>query len=104
MGGATACFRNMKSFQDSVLGIVRKIPRGVVLSYGEVAQRAGYPGAARAVGSLMKNNADPMVPCHRVIRSDGRVGEYNGLAGKKIDLLRKEGVRMVNGKMAIKQS
>ncbi|MFZ1720313.1 MAG: MGMT family protein [Candidatus Moraniibacteriota bacterium] len=93
-----------KSFWDSVLSVVRGIPKGGVLSYGEVASRAGYPGSARAVGSLMKNNADPMVPCHRVIRIDGRVGEYNGLAGKKIDVLRKEGVRIVNGKVVSEQS
>ncbi len=75
-----------------------------MLSYGEVASRAGYPGSARAVGSLMKRNFDEAVPCHRLIRSDGRVGEYNGLAGKKIDVLRKEGVRIVNGKVVSEQS
>lgn len=62
------------------------------MTYSEVAERAGSPGAARAVGSLMKANFDPKIPCHRVIRSDGKVGEYNrgGPSAKKA-LLEKEG-------------
>jgi O-6-methylguanine DNA methyltransferase len=88
-----------KLFRESVLSVVRGIPKGNVSSYGEVAYRAGYPGAARAVGSLMKRNDDESVPCHRVIRSDGRPGEYNGLAGEKIALLKKEGVLIQNGKI-----
>lgn len=86
-------------FRESVLVVVRGIPRGSVLSYGEVAVHSGYPGAARAVGSLMKRNTDKSLPCHRVIRSDGRPGEYNGLIGRKIALLKKEGVLMKNGKV-----
>ena len=57
-----------------------------------VAERAGYPGAARAVGTVMKNNYDPTVPCHRVVRSDGRAGAYNrGGEEAKKELLRAEG-------------
>lgn len=88
-----------KLFRESVLAVVRNIPRGNVLSYGEVAARAGYPGAARAVGSLMRRNNDDTVPCHRVIRSDGRLGEYNGLRGEKETLLKKEGVSILNGRV-----
>lgn len=65
-------------FKERVLRVVSSIPKGKTMSYGEVAFAAGYPGAARAVGTLMAHNHDPKVPCHRVIRSDGRVGEYNG--------------------------
>lgn len=64
-------------FQAAVLRVVRAIPRGQTCSYAEVARRAGYPKSARAVGSLMRQNVDKSVPCHRVVRSDGRVGEYN---------------------------
>jgi O-6-methylguanine DNA methyltransferase len=64
-------------FRDRVLDVVRGIPRGSTMSYGEVARQAGNPGAARAVGSFMKENHDPSVPCHRVIRADGSIGEYN---------------------------
>ena len=48
-----------------------------MLTYKEVAKRAGSPRAFRAVGSILKTNHDPKIPCHRVIRSDGRLGEYN---------------------------
>lgn len=53
------------------------IPKGETCTYGEVARAIGHPGAARAVGTVMKHNYDPTVPCHRVVRSDGRAGEYN---------------------------
>ncbi len=62
------------------------------MTYGGVAAIAGHPGAARAVGTIMKNNFDPTVPCHRVVRADGRVGDYNrGGARAKMRLLEKEG-------------
>jgi len=81
-------------FAERVLAVVRKIPRGSVLSYGEVAKRAGNAGAARAVGTLMKNNDDSSVPCHRVIKSDGTLGGYNRLGGKsKAERLKEEGYR-----------
>lgn len=79
------------SFRARVLAVVRKIPRGSVLSYGEVAKRAGSPRAARAVGSIMRENHNPNIPCHRVIRSDGEIGGYNGGEEMKRALLRAEG-------------
>ena len=79
-------------FADKVKEIVRQIPKGQTITYGEVAAFAGSPGAARAVGSIMKSNYDPTIPCHRVVRSDGKVGEYNrGGTSKKLELLIKEG-------------
>lgn len=80
------------AFVAAVHEVVRRIPRGQVMSYGAVAARAGFPRAARAVGTLMKHNFDLTIPCHRVIRSDGRVGRYNGGEQRKIALLRQEGV------------
>ncbi len=69
-------------FEKKVYRALRRVPAGKVLSYGELAKRAGYPGAARAVGSAMKKNRLPIViPCHRVIPSTGGLGEYS--AGKK---------------------
>jgi len=80
-------------FADSVREAVRQIPKGETRTYGEVASAIGHPGAARAVGTIMRNNFDPTVPCHRVIRADGTVGEYNrGGPEKKRALLRAEGV------------
>lgn len=71
--------------------VVKRIPAGSTLSYSEVAAEAGFPGAARAVGSLLKKNFDPTIPCHRVIRAHGIPGAYNRGAKKKIALLKKEG-------------
>jgi methylated-DNA-[protein]-cysteine S-methyltransferase len=79
-------------FAEHVREVVRQIPKGETRTYGEVARAAGRPGAARAVGSVMKNNYDKTVPCHRVIRADGKIGEYNrGGPAKKRALLKAEG-------------
>ncbi len=69
--------------------MVRKIPKGSVLTYGQVAERAGNAKAARAVARVMSQNYDLTVPCHRVIRADGKVGEYNrgGEAAKRALLI-----------------
>jgi methylated-DNA-[protein]-cysteine S-methyltransferase len=81
-----------KDFKQRVLGIVAKIPKGKTMTYKEVAKKAGSPNASRAVGSIMAQNQDKNIPCHRVMRSDGKIGEYNGLQGKsKLELLKKEG-------------
>ena len=61
------------------------------MSYKDVAKRAGSPRAFRAVGSIMKNNYNPEVPCHRVICSNGELGEYNRGINKKRALLIAEG-------------
>lgn len=82
----------MKTFREKVLGIVRKIPKGKVLTYKAVAKSAGSPNASRAVGSILKQNFNPDIPCHRVIRSDGLAGEYNRGREEKLKKLKKEGV------------
>ncbi len=79
------------AFKDEVMRVVRAIPRGSALTYKEVAAWAGSPGASRAVGTILKGNFDPAIPCHRVIRSDGKPGQYNRGAKKKVELLREEG-------------
>ncbi len=79
-------------FKEKVLNVVRKIPKGKTLTYKEVAKKAGSPNAFRAVGSIMKANYDETVPCHRVIKSDGSLGNYNrGGASVKQNILKKEG-------------
>lgn len=85
----------MALFQERVISVVKSIKRGEVLSYGDVAVRAGNPGASRAVGSIMSHNTDKSVPCHRVVKSDGSIGRYNGLQGEKSKkvLLEREGVK-----------
>jgi methylated-DNA-[protein]-cysteine S-methyltransferase len=80
------------NFADHVRAVVRQIPKGETRTYGEVAAAAGHPGAARAVGTIMRDNYDSTVPCHRVIRSDGKIGEYNrGGPERKRELLVQEG-------------
>lgn len=82
-------------FSRTVLEVVRAIPRGTTLTYGEVAARAGSPGAARAVGQVLARNPLPIViPCHRVLAAGGRPGGYSGGAGltTKCRLLALEGV------------
>lgn len=81
----------MVAFKQKVYGVVRKIPRGKVLTYKEVAKRAGKPLAFRAVGNILNKNVDPKVPCHRVIRSDGKIGGYRDGTSFKIKRLREEG-------------
>jgi len=80
-------------FQQAVWRACMKIPKGQTRSYKWIAAQAGRPGAARAVGrALGKNPFAPLVPCHRVIKSDGTLGGFSapgGLASKR-RLLRKE--------------
>ena len=82
----------MKNFRARVLKAVRSIPRGRVATYGDIAELAGAPGAARAVGNVMRACGDPSVPCHRVIAADGTLGGYSGGLDNKRWLLAHEGV------------
>ena len=87
----TKTFTN--TFTERVKDVVRKIPKGKTMTYKEVAKKAGSPKASRAVGNIMRQNFDPKIPCHRVIRSDGGMGGYNrGGVSKKLLILKREGV------------
>lgn len=79
-------------FAARVLSVVRRIPAGRVSTYGDVAAMAGKPGAARAVGNIMRTCNRPDVPCHRVIAAGGKLGGYGSHAGMKRALLVAEGV------------
>lgn len=82
------------TFTEKVRAVVQKIPKGKVLTYKEVAKRAGSPNAFRAVGNILNKNYDANIPCHRVVRSDGTTGGYNrGGAATKADILKKEGYK-----------
>jgi methylated-DNA-[protein]-cysteine S-methyltransferase len=79
------------SFTEQVRAVVRKVPKGKTMSYKQVATLAGNEKAARAVARIMAANYDPAIPCHRVIRSDGRLGGYNrGGEKAKRDILDSE--------------
>ncbi|MFA5185921.1 MAG: MGMT family protein [Patescibacteria group bacterium] len=77
-------------FTQRIHAVVKRIPKGKTLTYKQVAALAGRPRAFRAVGNILNKNYDPTIPCHRVIRSDGKPGGYNRGKDKKIQLLRKE--------------
>jgi O-6-methylguanine DNA methyltransferase len=80
-------------FTDTVKAVVADIPKGSIMTYKEVAIKAGNPQAARAVANIMAANYDPDVPCHRVIRTDGGLGGYNrGGVSVKAKMLKEEGV------------
>lgn len=90
-------YGKQSEFQRKVQEAARRIPRGEVLSYGELAAAAGSPGAARAVGSVMRHNRFPLViPCHRVVASGGKVGGFSCPSGveMKEKLLALEGVKL----------
>jgi len=69
-----------------------------------VAKAAGYPRAWRAVGNILNKNKNPKIPCHRVIRSDGKIGGYKYGTKRKISLLKKEGVLFRKWRIAILQT
>lgn len=82
--------------------LTSQIPKGRVSTYGAMARALKAEGAARAIGQVLKRNPTPiMVPCHRVVKSDGSMGGYNGIHGipRKVRLLRSEGVIIENGKV-----
>ena len=84
-------------FQVKVWAYLRKIPRGSVRTYSQVAKDIGKPLAVRAVANAIgKNPYAPKIPCHRVIRSDGSLGGYSGKGGIKTKrfLLKKEGIKL----------
>jgi len=84
-------------FAARVLSIVRRIPRGRVATYGDVATLAGRPKAPRAVGNVMRNCSDASVPCHRVIGAAGKLGGYGRDLNRKRQLLTAEGITVSRG-------
>ena len=85
-------------FRQSVLKACRRIPRGKTATYSDLAQAVGKPGAARAVGSAMSHNPVPLiVPCHRVVRSNGSLGGFSSPTGvdEKARMLRLERCELV---------
>ena len=91
----------MKSFQDKVLDLCKKIPKGKVTTYKIIGKKLGRRGQIyRAVGRALKENIYPVIiPCHRVVCSDGSIGGYSRGVKKKIALLKKEGVEVKDNKI-----
>lgn len=88
--------RGLTPFQQAVLNKARQIPRGQVRPYGWIAREIGHPAAVRAVGTALANNPIPyFIPCHRVIRNDGVIGNYGGGGPEaKRQILTLEGVQL----------
>ena len=86
---------------DGVYAAARRIPRGRVATYADLARAIGRPRAWRFVGTVLGRNRDPQTPCHRVVRSDGRVGGYGfpGGSARKAEKLRGEGVVIRDGRI-----
>lgn len=89
-----------KTFDERCYELLKQIPKGRVTTYKLMAEALGTT-AYRAVGNAMAKNPNPVtVPCHRVVKSDGKIGGYALGAEKKSELLRSEGVEVKDGKIA----
>ena len=87
------------NFNDKCYSVLKKVPKGKVTTYKEIAMALKSKGY-RAVGNAMnKNPYAPKVPCHRVVKSSGEVGGFAHGTKKKISMLKNEGVNIVNGKV-----
>jgi len=85
--------KHITPFQEKVYKATKEIPRGQVRSYQWLAKRIGKPGAPRAAGNALNKNPTPVVvPCHRVVKSDGSLGGFSKGLKAKVRLLRAEGL------------
>ena len=90
----------MTQFEKKVINAIKMIPSGKVTTYGEIARCIGNVKAVRAVGNAVSKNPDLLiVPCHRVVRSDGKIGGYSKGTQIKIELLKEEGIYIKGGKV-----
>lgn len=86
----------MTDFQDAVLGVINALERGEVVTYGEVADQAGFPGAARAVGTVLRT-CDSGVPWWRVVGAGGHI--RTPIEERQAALLRSEGILVTDGRV-----
>lgn len=77
-----------------------QVPAGNVTTYSELAKAVGLKNGQRAIGNIMKNNPFPVIiPCHRVVKSDGKIGGYAYGEKVKTNMLKKEGIKIQDGKI-----
>lgn len=90
---------------NGVYAAARRIPRGRVATYGDLAYAVGHPRAWRHVGTVMGQNRNPKIPCHRVVRSDGHVGGFGfpGGTARKIKRLRTEGIKITGERIDLER-
>ncbi|MAG08535.1 cysteine methyltransferase [Candidatus Woesearchaeota archaeon] len=89
----------MNNLRNKVLKLTSGIPKGNITTYKILAEKLGTK-AYRAVGTALKNNPTPIIiPCHRVVKSNGELGEFSSKVYKKEDLLREEGIEIKNNRI-----
>lgn len=94
----------MSEFQARVLELVAMVPKGKVTTYKELARAVGCPRAYRAVANALAKNSQPLkIPCHRVIKSDSKIGGYRLGIGRKAKLLIQEGIQIKNSKVDLEK-
>ncbi len=77
-----------------------QVPSGMVVTYGELARAVGLKNGQRKIGQIMRTNPFPIIiPCHRVVKSDGNIGGYALGIERKVNMLSKEGIEISNGKI-----
>jgi methylated-DNA-[protein]-cysteine S-methyltransferase len=90
--------KNFFMKDKDVYKLLMEIPAGKIATYGDIAKALGHPFAARAVGNILNKNPNPIiVPCHRIICSNGKMGGYAYGSIAKRKLLEKEGIKFQNG-------
>jgi methylated-DNA-[protein]-cysteine S-methyltransferase len=83
--------------EQDVYVLLSKIPPGKVSTYGDIAKALGHPKAARAIGRIIANNPNPIsIPCHRVVKSNGEIGDFAYGEQRKREILEKEGIKFQN--------
>ena len=87
------------NFSERVYSAAKRVRNGSIATYKEIARAIGRPRACRAVGNALNKNESASIPCHRIIKSDMRVGGFRDGAARKIRLLKSEGVTIINGKV-----
>jgi len=88
------------SIEQKVYKKLTEVPQGKVTTYGELAKAVGLKNGQRVIGQIMKKNPYPaIIPCHRVVKSDGNIGGYAYGDEVKTNMLRKEGIKIQNGKI-----
>ena len=86
--------------EDKVYKKLLEVPSGKIITYGELARSVGLKNGQRKIGQIMKNNSFPVIiPCHRVVKSDGTIGGYAFGIERKANMLSKEGIKISRGKI-----
>jgi len=91
-----------ENFDEKCYSLLVKVPKGKVTTYKKIANALGTK-AYRVVGNAMNKNPYNNIPCHRVVKANGEVGGFASGTKKKTEILKKEGVKIINGKINLKK-